>query len=120
MGESRFAQSGRTAEQDMVERVAALRRGFDHEHESLLDLFLAGEFSEVRRSERDVVGRLRGVGGLIVIAIGQSGKDAETGTGNWNGTLCAPCWGENAASRRPDKLVFLKYFLLPYAGFACI
>ena len=71
VGQRRLAESRRTAEQHMVERVAALLRGLDHQHEPLLDALLTGEFTEVRRTQRHIERGVRCSGGLVVEILAQ-------------------------------------------------
>ena len=52
IGKGGFAEAGRSVEQDMVERLAALAGGGDGDLEPFLDLRLAGEFGKERRPQR--------------------------------------------------------------------
>ena len=51
VGERGFAEARRAAEQDVVERLAALSGGGDGDFEPFLDLGLAGEFGKERRAQ---------------------------------------------------------------------
>jgi hypothetical protein len=51
VGQRRFSESGRTAEKNVIERIAALPGGFDHQHEAFLDLLLAPKLTEIRWAE---------------------------------------------------------------------
>ena len=59
VGERRLPEAGRSAEQDVLEHVAALLRRFDQDLESFTDLHLAGELAEHRRPQRNLEGRIR-------------------------------------------------------------
>ena len=52
VGEGGFAEAGRAAEEDVIERLAALFGGGDGDFEALLDLGLAGEIGKKRRAQR--------------------------------------------------------------------
>ena len=52
VGQGGFAQTGRPAEQYVVEHITAHAGGFHHEHETLFHLFLPAEFTECRRAQR--------------------------------------------------------------------
>ena len=70
VGQGGLAQTRRAGEQDVVEHVAALFGGFQHQQNPLLDLFLADELRKCRRPQRNVEGcRGRG-GGLLVKVFG--------------------------------------------------
>jgi hypothetical protein len=67
VGERRFAEAGRPAEEEMFERVVALLRGGDENVEPLLDPQLADELVEQRGPQRHLdarVGRVRVEGGF--------------------------------------------------------
>src|SRR5688500_420887 len=52
IGKGRFTESGRTGEQDMIKDISAPFRRFQHEQDPVLDLLLADEFRESRRTQR--------------------------------------------------------------------
>ncbi len=65
VGERRLAEAGRTAEQDVLEHIAALLRGLHHQFQPLADFFLPRELAEHRRSQRDVERRVGSGGELL-------------------------------------------------------
>ena len=64
VGEARFPEARRPAEQNVFEHVAAPVCGLHHQFEPLADFFLAGEFVEVRRPQRNIERRVRRLDGL--------------------------------------------------------
>ena len=56
VGERRFAEAGRAAQEDVLEHVAAFFRRFHHEFQPLADFYLAGELAEHRRPQRNFEG----------------------------------------------------------------
>ena len=77
VGERGFAEAGRAAEQDVVERFASAVWRRHGDFQALLDLGLAGEFGKERRAQRHFQRRVRFVqsGNRAFV---HHGKDAET------------------------------------------
>ena len=58
-GQGGLAQAGRTGEEEVVGRLAALARRFEDDRQVLLQLGLAHEVGEGAGTEPDLVGQLR-------------------------------------------------------------
>lgn len=65
----------------MVEGVAALAGGFDHEHEAFFDAGLAGEFGEVGRAQGHIERCFGRGGGLVVEVFAQGGANRNQNAG---------------------------------------
>jgi len=65
--EGRFSETGRAGEEDVLEDVVALFGGFDHEHESLGDLFLAVEVLESGGAKGEIERGFGGAGSFLEV-----------------------------------------------------
>ena len=59
VGQGGLAQTGRAAEQDVLENIAPLLRRLNHQFEPLTNTLLALELAEQRRTQREIEGGLR-------------------------------------------------------------
>jgi hypothetical protein len=58
----RLPQPRRSAQQNMIQHIAALPRRLHHQHQAILDLLLAAELTERRRSQRQIKRSRRSLG----------------------------------------------------------